>query len=45
MYALAEYGAFLVLMLLGGGFSFVLIAAILIILEGVNAATRTLRVR
>jgi hypothetical protein len=32
-------------MLLGGGFSFVLIAAILIILEGVNAATRTLRVR
>lgn len=45
MYAIAEYGAFLVLVLLGGGFSFVAIAAILIVLEGVNAATPTLRAR
>jgi len=45
MYAIAEYGAFLVLVFLGGGFTFVAIAAVLIIMEGVNAATRALRAR
>jgi len=45
MYAIAEYVAFLVLALLGGGFTFVAIAAILIIMEGVNAATRAIRAR
>lgn len=45
MYALAEYGAFVVMVVLGGGFTFGAVAIVLIIMEGVHAATRPLRAR